>query len=89
MRLVGQEVKTPPSHGGIRGSIPLRAARLFFKNEQPNPEEPRSDNIRRWCFSCVTGKFFPVAQKGTPLWMRRRADNQKLPGTHCLMAIAL
>ena len=26
VRLVGQAVKTPPSHGGIRGSIPLRAA---------------------------------------------------------------
>ncbi len=25
IRLVGQVVKTPPSHGGIRGSIPLRA----------------------------------------------------------------
>ena len=25
-RLVGQVVKTPPSQGGIRGSIPLRAA---------------------------------------------------------------
>ena len=24
--LVGQEVKTPPSHGGITGSIPVRAA---------------------------------------------------------------
>ena len=23
LRLLGQEVKTPPSHGGIRGSIPL------------------------------------------------------------------
>ena len=23
---VGQAVKTPPSHGGIRGSIPLRTA---------------------------------------------------------------
>ena len=25
--LVGQAVKTPPSHGGIRGSIPLSAAK--------------------------------------------------------------
>ncbi len=25
MWLIGQEVKTPPSHGGIRGSIPLLA----------------------------------------------------------------
>ena len=25
IRLGGQVVKTPPSHGGIRGSIPLRA----------------------------------------------------------------
>ena len=23
MRLIGQVVKTPPSHGGIRGSTPL------------------------------------------------------------------
>ncbi len=28
IRLVGQAVKTPPSHGGNRGSIPLRAAKL-------------------------------------------------------------
>ena len=26
IRLVGQAVKTPPSHGGNSGSIPLRAA---------------------------------------------------------------
>ena len=31
---IGQAVKTPPSHGGIRGSIPLRTAK-------------RSDNIIR------------------------------------------
>ena len=29
--LVGQEVKTPPSHGGIRGSIPLQAATIYVK----------------------------------------------------------
>ena len=29
--LVGQAVKTPPSHGGNRGSIPLRAVD-YFKN---------------------------------------------------------
>ena len=29
LRLVGQEAKTPPSHGGISGSIPLR---LFLKS---------------------------------------------------------
>ena len=27
-RLVGQVVKTPPSQGGIRGSIPLRTLRM-------------------------------------------------------------
>ena len=26
-RLVGQSVKTPPFHGGMRGSIPLRATK--------------------------------------------------------------
>ena len=26
---VGQAVKTPPSHGGIRGSIPLRTANVM------------------------------------------------------------
>ena len=30
--LVGQAVKTPPSHGGIRGSIPLRAADYFMNS---------------------------------------------------------
>ena len=32
--LVGQAVKTPPSHGGIRGSIPLRAVD-YFRIAQP------------------------------------------------------
>ncbi len=27
--LIGQAVKTPPSHGGNRGSIPLSAATVF------------------------------------------------------------
>lgn len=31
LRLLGQAVKTPPSHGGIRGSTPLGATR-FLKN---------------------------------------------------------
>jgi hypothetical protein len=35
-RLIGQAVKTPPSHGGNRGSIPLSAVSSF---EEPNPEE--------------------------------------------------
>ena len=34
--LVGQAVKTSPSHGENRGSIPLRAANCFYK--QPNPK---------------------------------------------------
>ena len=37
--LVGQAVKTPPSHGGNRGSIPLRATHCYFeRDKQPNPE---------------------------------------------------
>ena len=31
LRLVGQAVKTPPSHGGNRGSIPLRAVSINDK----------------------------------------------------------
>ena len=31
--LVGQAVKTPPSHGGNRGSIPLRAVSINNKND--------------------------------------------------------
>lgn len=27
---VGQEVKTPPFHGGIMGSIPVRVTRIFI-----------------------------------------------------------
>ena len=34
--LVGQAVKTPPSHGGNRGSIPLRTVLFIIK--QPNPK---------------------------------------------------
>ena len=32
MRSVGQAVKTPPSHGGNRGSIPLRTALWIVEN---------------------------------------------------------
>ena len=32
---VGQEVKTPPSHGGIRGSIPLQAVFYIFSIDIP------------------------------------------------------
>ena len=36
---IGQAVKTPPSHGGNRGSIPLRATHCYFeRDKQPNPE---------------------------------------------------
>ena len=31
--LVGQGVKTPPSHGGIMGSIPVRATELSEKSD--------------------------------------------------------
>ena len=31
LRPVGQAVKTPPFHGGNRGSIPLRVTIFFFK----------------------------------------------------------
>ena len=31
--LVGQEAKTPPSHGGIRGSIPLQATMNVIRKE--------------------------------------------------------
>ena len=30
-RRVGQSVKTPPFHGGMRGSIPLRATRALIE----------------------------------------------------------
>ena len=32
-RFVGQAVKTPPSHGGNTGSIPVRTAQGFLKRE--------------------------------------------------------
>lgn len=34
--LVGQVVKTPPSHGGNRGSIPLQATIIFKKVAKTN-----------------------------------------------------
>ena len=39
-RLVGQGVKTPPSHGGNRGSIPLQAAHnfLYFSSGKELPD---------------------------------------------------
>ncbi len=36
-RLVGQGVKTPPSHGGIRGSSPLRAVIVISLVNKPLP----------------------------------------------------
>ena len=47
--LVGQEAKTPPSHGGIRGSIPLRAVD-YFRIAQPC----KTEHIEYICsaFSC-------------------------------------
>ena len=47
--LVGQAVKTPPSHGGIRGSIPLRAVD-YFRIAQPW----KTEHIEDICsaFSC-------------------------------------
>ncbi len=52
--LVGQAVKTPPSHGGNRGSIPLRAVDCFYKTAQPIqvPETPFS--ARFWVFLFYT-----------------------------------
>ena len=38
--LIGQAVKTPPSHGGNRGSIPLSAA-LFNRIAQPKDVETK------------------------------------------------
>ena len=57
MRLLGQAVKTPPSHGGIRGSTPLGATRfeeilqtlvfaVFFYLE--------------WNFLCLIPAFFSI-----------------------------
>lgn len=47
LRLVGQAVKTSPSHGENSGSIPLRAA-LYF-----NTAQPRKAHLKRcaFCFS--------------------------------------
>ena len=47
--LVGQAVKTPPSHGGIKGSIPLRAVD-YFRIAQPW----KTEHIEDICsaFSC-------------------------------------
>ena len=37
MRRVGQGVKTPPFHGGVTGSIPVRGTREnISKNKQPH-----------------------------------------------------
>ena len=46
-RLIGQGVKTPPSHGGNRGSIPLSTA-------EPDPEMDRA------LFSCIIRSPFHI-----------------------------
>ncbi len=43
MWLVGQAVKTPPSHGGNRGSIPLRA--VAIKN---SPTQQKALKLQRF-----------------------------------------
>ena len=35
-RFVGQAVKTPPSQGGITGSIPVRTVAIFYRIAQPD-----------------------------------------------------
>ena len=36
---VGQAVKTPPFHGGITGSIPVRIIYSFIPEDYPSPAE--------------------------------------------------
>ncbi len=57
---VGQAVKTPPSHGGNRGSIPLRATHCYFeRDKQPNPEVvSMSDGILAIFLLSKTGIFY-------------------------------
>ena len=48
--LVGQGVKTPPSHGGIMGSIPVRATKLSVSTDSFFTACPRSPNqLSRHC----------------------------------------
>ncbi|MFR5551787.1 MAG: hypothetical protein ACLTK4_00005, partial [Roseburia intestinalis] len=52
--------KTPPSHGGNRGSIPLRATHCYFeRDKQPNPEVvSMSDGILAIFLLSKTGIFY-------------------------------
>ena len=55
--LVGQAVKTPPSHGGNRGSIPLRAIVLLLKP----PQNQCCTVLRGFCFASLNSdKLYTV-----------------------------
>ena len=49
---VGQAVKTPPSHGGNRGSIPLQAVN-YLRIVQPQ-KTPESDGSGVFCYIEMT-----------------------------------
>ena len=49
--LVGQAVKTPPSHGGNRGSIPLRAV-ILKKNSPTQQDAGNRLDFGIFCFTC-------------------------------------
>lgn len=51
LRSVGQEVKTPPSHGGITGSSPVQTATVYIHYEQPNPKRSLCVFAHRLLFS--------------------------------------
>lgn len=50
----GQEVKTPPSQGGIRGSIPLEGTILIFLRFQTNEF---GDNLWKIVFFILKNKL--------------------------------
>lgn len=65
VRLVGQGVKTPPSHGGNRGSIPLRAADCYFNS--PTRENAEAFLIKVSAFFFANTGIKHVVMRNVPI----------------------
>ena len=99
IRPVGQAVKTPPFHGGITGSIPVRIIYSFIPEDYPSPAEGNGLENRQACKSVQEFEslillrylFYKVSllfyYRGVEQLAARRAHNPKVVGSSPTSAI--
>ena len=88
IRPVGQAVKTPPSHGGNRGSIPLPAIlktsdmiRGFFVSKNPDPVPKKSRIFTELMFT--TQDLFASSHAESPRLAQDLDESGKSPVSLC------